>query len=76
MAEMLLKKKKPRLQCNQCFLPGNRNGKFGVLKLPVSRGIYVGIPGNFFSISMDFSGTDIYYSDIKNALLQTKNFFC
>ena len=27
-------------------------------------------PGNFFYINKGFSGTDIYHSDIKNALLQ------
>ena len=27
-------------------------------------------PGNFFYISKDFSGTDFYHSEIKNALLQ------
>ena len=27
-------------------------------------------PGKFFYISKDFSGTDIYHFDIKNALLQ------
>ena len=32
-------------------------------------------PEKFFYISKDFSGTDIYQSDIKNALLQIKNFF-
>ena len=30
----------------------------------------------FFYISKDFSGTDIYHSDIKSALLQFLNFFC
>ena len=32
-------------------------------------------PGNFFYISKDFSGIDIYHSDIKNALLQIKKIF-
>ena len=43
----------------------------------VSREIYVGIPGNFFYISKDFRGalTDIHHSDIKNELVQIKNFF-
>ena len=29
----------------------------------------------FFYFGKDFSGTDIYHSDIKNALLQIKFFF-
>ena len=45
-------------------------GKFGVLKFPVSREIYVGIPGNYFYVGKDFRGTDIHHSDIKNALVQ------
>ena len=33
--------------------------------------------GKFFYISKDFSGTDIYHCDIKNALMQILNlFFC
>ena len=32
-------------------------------------------PGKFFYSSKNFSGTDIYHSDIKNALLQIKKFF-
>ena len=59
-------------------------GKFGILIFPVSLEICIEIPG-FFYISKDFSGTDIYYFDIKNALLQIitlqllqliKKFFC
>ena len=33
-------------------------------------------PEKFVYISKDFSGIDIYHSDIKNALLQIKVFFC
>ena len=47
------------------FLLESRDGKFGVLKFSVSREIYVEIPGNFFFRFKGFSGTDIYYSDVK-----------
>ena len=45
-------------------------------EISVSREIYAGISGNFFNISMDFSGTDVCHSDTKNALLQIYTFFC
>ena len=52
------------------FLPGKSDGKFGVLKPPVSREIYVGIPVNFLYIKKDFRGTDIHHFNIKNALVK------
>ena len=45
-------------------------------KIKVSIFRIVGIPGNFLYISKNFRGTDIHHSDIKNALVQIKNFFC
>ena len=58
-----------------CFLPGSQDGNFVVLKFTVSGEIYVGIPGIFLYISKDFSGTEIYHSDIINVLPQINNLF-
>ena len=57
------------------FPPGSRVGNFGILKFSVSREICVGIPGIFSYVSNDFRGTDIHDYDIKNASLQSLNFF-
>ena len=64
----------------KCFLPESRDGKFGVLRFPVSREIYVGIPGRmlkplkFFHIK-GFSGTDIYHSDVKMRACSVEKIF-
>ena len=51
-------------------LPGNLG--FGNFPFP---GKFMSGSREIFFIRKDFRGTDIYHSDIKNALLQIKNFF-
>ena len=59
------------LQLSHLVFPSEGwDGKFGILKFPVSWEICVGIPENFSYVSKDFRGNDIHHSDIKNALLQ------
>ena len=60
------------------FLTSVSSQEVGTGNFPVNLGFRnLPFPGKFMSgsceffyISKDFSGTDIYYSDIKNALLQ------
>ena len=63
---------------SNCFLPGNREGKFpgkfGVFELPVFREIYVGIPGNFFTLARISVVLISIILTKKNALLQFKKF--
>ena len=56
--------------------PPKKSGReiwgFEIFRFPVN---LIRDPGKFFYISKDFRDTDIYHSDIKNALLQIKNLF-
>ena len=53
------------------MFPPGKSGReiwgFEISRFPVNLG---GDPGNFLYISKGFRGTNIYHSDIKNALLQ------
>ena len=67
------------------FPPGKSRQNFGGFKISRFAGSLCRYPGKCLYISKDFSGTDIYHSDIKKcvsfALLQikifglTKNYF-